>query len=102
MNNSLENNTLTLILEEDLLSTTVKPLLSEAQEVIEDAGDVETVVVDLSEVKTIDSQGLNLIVGIYQECRSRDWKFAITGASQAVKRLFQFVKLSERFGIQAG
>lgn len=101
MKHTINDSTLTLSIEEDIISTTVKACLTEAQSLIEESADISEIHIDLTEVNTVDSQGLNLLVGIYQECRSRDWSFKVVGASASLKRLFQFVKLSERFGIDS-
>ncbi len=90
---------LIITMEEDLLSTTVRSCLTQAQKLLEEVEGVDALNVDISHVNTIDSQGLNFLVGIYQECYSRGWTFKVSGATASHKQLFQFVKLSERFGI---
>jgi len=44
---------------------------------------------------------LNLLISVYQECQKRSIKFKITGCSQSNMKLFSFVKMKERFGIEA-
>ena len=92
---------LQLKMEEDILSSNVEKLLKLAKDTIYASQDsIADISVDLSKVSTIDSQGLNFLVGLYQECQGNGWGFQVTGASPALKRLFHFVKLNERFGIQ--
>ena len=91
--------TLTLIMEEDLISTSVKDLIVRCRTAIEEAAGIATVVVDLSKVEMIDSQGLNFLIGLYQDAEKAKLSFRVVGASPANERLFSFVNLSERFGL---
>lgn len=99
MKHAINDSELVITLEKDLISTTVSECLGDVQELLESIDSIESLSLDISQVNTIDSQGLNLLVGVYQECQSRDWAFRVTGASSAHRRLFQFVKLTDRFGI---
>jgi anti-anti-sigma factor len=100
MKQHLVDLTLKLTFEEDLISTTVKPLLLKSREAIAGASEASTLLIDLSQVEMIDSQGLNFLIGLYQEAEKAAKSFRVTGASPANQRLFSFVNLKERFGIE--
>ena len=101
MKHKLENSELVIVCEEDLLSTNIEACISQAKDALSGAADATKLVVDLNGVNTVDSQGLNFLVGLYQESRSLDWGFSVTGASATLVQLFKFVKLDERFGVNA-
>ena len=91
---------LVILFEEDLISTTVKELLPECRSAIESADDIQNVTADVSRVKMIDSQGLNFLLSLYQASEERNASFKVEGASPTNARLFAFVNLKERFGVE--
>jgi anti-anti-sigma factor len=91
--------TLNLAFEEDLTSTTVRHLQKQCLEALDKAGDAARVVADISMVEMIDSQGLNFLLGLYQDAHEHSRQFKVTGASPANERLFSFVNLRDRFGM---
>lgn len=86
---------------EDLLSTTVQRIKEECKPLLDALGDGQGVIVDISGVTTIDSKGLNLLIGLYQETIKKNCGFRVAGSSPELKQLFAFVKMTERFGIEA-
>ena len=100
MKHKLDGTHLVLVCEEDLLSTNIESCLKFAKEAFDDASSADSLIVDLAGVNTVDSQGLNFLVALYQESRSLDWSFSVKGVSSGLKQLFKFVKLSERFGLE--
>ncbi|MFZ5806158.1 MAG: STAS domain-containing protein [Verrucomicrobiota bacterium] len=89
-----------IVVEEDILSTSVERLLVEWKKMLEQASELKGVCMDINKVNIIDSQGLNLLIGLYKECVKRAWHFRVTGCSKDIKRMFSLLKLTERFGIQ--
>lgn len=98
MKTSTEENQTFIHFEEDLLSTNVQELRSELKIICEKI-EGSNLIIDLSKCKIIDSQGLNLLIGLYKEAVNKQCKFKVTGASTANLRLFSIFKLKERFGI---
>ncbi len=99
MKHKTSGGELTLLFEEDLISTAARPLLVQCKELMDEERERAKVVADLSKVKMVDSQGLNLLVAIYQECKKKNREFQAAGVSSSLKNLFDFVKMSERFGL---
>ena len=100
MKHKLDGTHLVLVCEEDLLSTNIESCLKLAKEAFDGASSADGLIVDLAGVNTVDSQGLNFLVALYQESRSLDWSFSVKDVSSGLKQLFKFVKLSERFGLE--
>ena len=101
MQHKISDAEMSITFEEDLVSTSVKEYLSRCKEILAGQKNLKKVVADIGKVKMIDSQGLNLLVGLYQECNKRKLAFQITGTSPSLKRLFDFVKMSDRFGVKS-
>jgi anti-anti-sigma factor len=80
---------------EALTSTTVLSLRLQFLSLLGECSGVETITADLSHVPMIDSQGLNLLIGMYQDAREKGLGFRITGASEANRRLFALVNLQD-------
>lgn len=93
-----ETNTLILTFLGDILSTNVNASMNEFNE-IEDRYNVIDLKVNLEKVDMIDSQGLNLLIGIYQECLKKSINFTVNNASEPVLKLLKFVKLDKKFGV---
>lgn len=98
MNQSIENDVLTLTMEKNLLSTTVVSLREKCKQTFTDSSFKE-MVIDLAKIDTIDSKGLNFLIGLYKECSQRNILFRITGTSPELRQLFAFVRLIEKFNI---
>ena len=56
---------------------------------------------DCSQVRTLDSIGVNFIVGAYKKAHSRDKKFKITGCNEPVAKVLKLFRLDEKFSIEA-
>lgn len=98
---NVQDNTLHLEFVENIISTNVEESTGVYKTAIAGSPDTTEVIADLSDIKMIDSQGLNLLIGIYQECQKRNCSFVVTNPSDSIKKLFSFVKLNEKFGIPA-
>jgi anti-sigma B factor antagonist len=59
------------------------------------------VLVDLSEVKYIDSSGVASLVEGFQLARTRDLKFGLVGVSDAAMQVLQLARLDKVFPIHA-
>ncbi len=77
--------------ELDLLSV---PELREALERAQ--ADGADVTLDLSGLDFIDSTGVHLVVDAYQASVRDSWDFAIVGAGEDVRRVFELVGLIDR------
>lgn len=86
-----------LYVEGDLLSTTVPARREEWQQRLRKALPGTVIIADLSEVRVVDSTGLNLLVELYQECVQRRCVFAVRGVSPALQRLFGLCRLDRVF-----
>ena len=91
----IEDLNLLLTFEESLTSTTVQRLRQQYLLTLEEARSINSVVVDISHVVMIDSQGLNLIIGMFNDAQKGGRSFKLAGASPANKKLFDLVNLQD-------
>ena len=62
--------------------------LEPALERLLDAGDVDELVLDLSDVSFVDSSGLGLLLGAYDRCVESETEMAIVPGAPEVQRVF--------------
>lgn len=100
MKNEINDRKLTISIEENILSTNIDTLAKEFKELINKAEDkVNQVILDLKGIDTIDSQGLNLLIGLFQECKKKKWGFRVSNCTENIKWLFSIFKLTDVFGV---
>jgi anti-anti-sigma factor len=59
-------------------------------------GSPEAVVLDLREVRFIDSTGLRVVITADERARQGGWRFSIVRGPEAVQRVFRITRLEER------
>jgi len=99
MVHAIENDQLTIKLEENLVATNASKMLAEIKAIIEDVENIHQVIADITKVDVMDSLGVNLLVGVYKQCSEQNWTFRVAGASPSILRLFSLYKLTSYFGI---
>ncbi|MBD3243913.1 MAG: STAS domain-containing protein [Chitinivibrionales bacterium] len=57
-------------------------------------------IMDLSEVRVVDSMSLGLLVGLYLRCQELDVQFHFVGVSPEVRKLFEATNLDKVFTAQ--
>jgi anti-anti-sigma factor len=67
------------------LKTTVKPLFSESK----------SVVLDLTNVRYMDSSGLGTIVGLYVSAKASDSQLKLINLNQHIKEVFSITRLGQ-------
>jgi anti-anti-sigma factor len=101
MEASFSDTTLIFTFDGDLISTNVVPVRAELIALLKDHPTATALVANFTRVGQVDSQGLNLLIGLYREAQLRKIPFRIENASPSVRRLFGLLNLNERFGVSA-
>jgi anti-anti-sigma factor len=100
MNHEIVDRKLSIQVGEDILSTSVDSLARQFRKTLDEAdAEANQIELDLAAVGTIDSQGLNLLIGLFQECKKRKWGFRVVNCNENVRWLFSIFKLTEVFGV---
>jgi anti-anti-sigma factor len=95
MKTQRDHDNLHISFEESLISTTVVRLKQACHTELTNQPDINAVKVDLSQVEMIDSLGLNFLVSLFGDVQKNGWSFAISGISEANRKLFELVNLQE-------
>ena len=59
----------------------------------------EELIVDCSEIDTLDSIGVNLVVGLYKKAESTSRKFKMVGCNDALKKVLNLFRLDQKFSV---
>ena len=101
MKKEYSDNTLTIQMEENLVSSVSSKTLETWKEWLGECDETPDIVIDIDKSEIIDSEGINLIIGLYRECTSFGKNFLGIYPSSDNLRLFVILKLSRIFGLQA-
>ena len=100
MKHEISDRKLIITIGENILSTNIDALAKQFREIVDaSVNDVNQIVLDLDGIDTIDSQGLNLLIGLFQECKRKKWGFKVVNCTENVRWLFSIFKLTEVFGV---
>lgn len=94
-----EKNTLFLIPDSDFTAGRIESLRNEFLEALNTHPDASTVVLQANRVETVDSLGVNLIIGIFRQVTGESKSFQITGAGPVLLKLAAFFQLTKLFTI---
>ena len=99
----LENQTLTLHVTGDLISTnaeSLRSLIGSSLDTTEQGGQKwTTFVLDLRAAKMVDSVGLNMVVTFLKRVQKLGGKMQVTYSSSDVARTFAFTRLDKQVGL---
>ena len=101
MNPALDLNeeSVTLRVPGDLISTNAGELRKEVSSLLETAGGAprkwDTFILDLSAAKMVDSVGLNLVVSLFKRVQVRGAKMQVNYSSPNILRTFTFTRLDK-------
>lgn len=94
-----DSDTLILIPETDLVASHIVRLRDYFLDALTDHPKVSTVILQADNIKTVDSLGVNLIIGIYRQVSSESKIFKITGAGDRLLKVAEFFHFSALFSI---
>lgn len=61
----------------------------------------DELIFDCHKVETLDSIGINLIVGLFKRARVAGKEFRVTGCNPAMVKVLQLFRLDEQFPVEA-
>ncbi len=100
MNVVLKKGELTLLAKEDITVHNVEQLIVFVKAKLEKKSSAVTILLDLSDIRLIDSSGLKLILGIYRFCEKEEKTFRVRAASQGIIRVLHFCGLNRLIQIE--
>ncbi len=100
MNSRRDNDTLYLIPETQLVASSIERVRDFFAAELKENFDVSKVILDVHGIDIIDSLGVNLIIGVYREVRSKSGTFEIIGAGEKFMKVAVFFKFQNLFNIR--
>ncbi|MES2310128.1 MAG: STAS domain-containing protein [Verrucomicrobiota bacterium] len=98
-----QNGQLTLIFEEDILSTNVDRLKDQIDKIMElppiKSGGIQKILFDMKSVKMVDSMGLNLLVNLVKSEKNKNHSIAALVTSLHLHRTLLFTRMDKQMDI---
>ena len=99
MESKVNEKSLEIILDNDLVASFLDDQLAAAKDILKNNSEQTEIVLNMQNVKEIDSLGINLVVGLYKQVTSEQKKFKVKNVSKPIKNLFNLFKLSTYFEV---
>ncbi|MCC6234108.1 MAG: STAS domain-containing protein [Verrucomicrobiales bacterium] len=104
MTHTIADDTLTVQIPGDVLSTTVEGVRQEVSTLLAlptvKLGCISRLQLDLQRAKMIDSAGVNLLVGLVRACQTANLKLGVIVSSRVVHRTLLFTRLDRHVDIK--
>jgi anti-sigma B factor antagonist len=81
----------------DIVAATVPELRSTMRGIVEDG--VRDLVVDVADVRMVDSSGIGLLISAYNSLRKVGGRMAVIHASAELLELFQSMRMHQHFSV---
>jgi anti-anti-sigma factor len=95
----VEGKTARIKILKDLIEPNIKGLVEEVKSKINEYHFCEEVIIDISGVKSIDSTGITLLIGIYKSMKAKGIITKLEGVSKEIYELFKYMSFEEVFEI---
>ncbi len=60
----------------------------------------EELILDCNQIDTLDSIGVNLVVGLYKKAESTSKQFKMIGCNDALKKVLNLFRLDQKFSVE--
>jgi anti-anti-sigma factor len=95
-----QEKTLILVPETNLTAGNIEELRDYFRKQLKQHSDIVSVILNVSGVHSVDSLGVNLIVGLYREVTEKSGTIEIVGAEENFMKVANFFRLSSLFPIR--
>lgn len=89
-----------LILVEGLTANNVSKYNQKVDELLKTQPEYSEVILDLSNIRNIDSVGVTFVISLYKRFESIGINFSVSGASDDIMNLFKLMKLDQFFDMR--
>jgi anti-anti-sigma factor len=100
MKKLLQGDKLIIQVQFDLVSSQVQGYITHPVDYFDPVDQYSEVIMDISAVNNIDSNGITFVIGIYKAAINKGKKFKMVGMHQDIFHVFQLIKLNEVFEIE--
>ena len=96
---SIEDDALRCKINQEIVASKIPEMRNLLASYLDSHQDWKELVFDCRDVKTLDSIGVNFIVGAYKKAYSSNREFRIIGCNNSVYKVLSLFKLNEKFEI---
>ena len=89
-----------LIFVEGLTANHVSKYNQKVDELLKNQPEYAEVILDLSNIRNIDSVGVTFVISLYKRFESIGINFSVSGASDDIMNLFKLMKLDQFFDMR--
>ena len=86
---------------EEIIASNVPAMREKLIDKLDSDADWKELVFDCSKVSTLDSIGINLIVGLFKKAKVLGREFKVIGCNEAIVKVLQLFRLDEQFPVEA-
>ncbi|MDT8446252.1 MAG: STAS domain-containing protein [bacterium] len=97
----VEGDRLVCLPVEEIIASNVPTMRETLIEHLDEAKDWNELIFDCHKVETLDSIGINLIVGLFKRARVAGKEFRVVGCNPAMVKVLQLFRLDEQFPVEA-
>lgn len=101
MEAKFEQNKLVIEIKDNLVASRLKGFSESAEKYAGQKENYNELVLNLFDVKIIDSIGLSFIISLFKTVSGLDRRFKIVGTNQDIRQLFQIMKLDQVIEIES-
>lgn len=95
-----DGNKLICIPEVEIIASNVPTMRDALLEKLDADQSWDELVFDCDKIETIDSIGINLIVGLLKKTGSADKAFKVIGCNEPILKVFKLFRLDEQFTVE--
>jgi len=100
MEEQLLGNCMRLILIDGLTANNVSKFNGKIDSIFQQNLEFNDVILDLSNIKNIDSVGVTFVISLYKRFETANKNFSLSGASEDILNLFKLMKLDQFFDMR--
>ena len=82
---------------DDIVAASIPELRAQMREIV--AEGIEELVIDLADVRMVDSSGIGLLISAYNSLRKVGGRLAVIHASAEILELFQTMRMHQHFSV---
>lgn len=97
MEEQLLGSCMRLILIDGLTANNISKFNAKLDALMESDVQFTEVVLDLVNIRNIDSMGVTFVIGLYKKMETQGKAFSVSGASEDIVSLFKLMKLDQFF-----
>ncbi|MCA0385210.1 MAG: STAS domain-containing protein [Firmicutes bacterium] len=97
MEEQLLGSCMRLILIDGLTANNISKFNTKVEALMESDMQFTEVVLDLVNIRNIDSMGVTFVIGLYKKMENQGKAFSVSGASDDIVSLFKLMKLDQFF-----